>query len=61
MYNTNRINSLIFWPQIGLYIFKPCNMKTLLLDLIASLTPKEKIPVLIPIRVVKRVHPDQHR
>jgi len=60
-HNHIRINTLIFWPQIGLYICKPYNMKALLLDLIASLTPKEKMPALVPVRVVKRVHPDQHR
>ncbi len=39
-------------------------MKTILADLVAALIPtfsKEKMPALIPVRVVTKVHPDQHR
>ena len=39
-------------------------MTTILVNLIASLIPafsKEKMPALIPVRVVTKVHPDQHR
>ena len=38
-------------------------MKTLLINLIATLIPtfsKEKMPALIPVRVVTKVFPDQH-
>jgi len=50
-------------------IHKPLEMtymlvcKTLLINLIASLTPafsKEKMPALIPVRVVTKVFPGQH-
>ena len=38
-------------------------MKTILTNLIATLIPafsKEKMPALIPVRVVTKVFPDQH-
>jgi hypothetical protein len=54
---------IIFWQQIGLYIPKPHGMKTLINQITILLTPafsKEKMPALIPIRVVTRVS-NHHR
>ena len=51
-----------FGSKLDYILAKPHSMKTLLINLIASFTPtfsKEKMPALIPIRVVTKVFPDQ--
>ena len=58
------INSLVFGSKLA-YIYTNRNsMKTLLANLIAAFTPtfsREKMPALIPVRVVTKVYPDQNR
>jgi hypothetical protein len=38
------------------------NLTNYLIDVLSTLTfSKEKMPALIPVRVITKVHPDQHR
>jgi hypothetical protein len=54
---------IIFWQQIGLLTTKPRTMKTLVNILETVLTAltfqKDKMPALIPVRVITKVHPAQ--
>ena len=54
-----------FWPQIRHYYYKSRTMKTMINFLNALVNTftfsKERMPALIPVRVVTKVRPDQHR
>jgi len=58
------INILIFGSKLAFIYTNRNSMKTFLANLIAAFTPtftREKMPALIPVRVVTKVHPDQNR